>query len=275
MTEFIYTRNGTKCRVIHEDEHRIFAAVQITHQSVTYNGDDYEEHEEDGEIWQLSPSQCFDAPPTIQVSEELVALEKRAHEVRAEIHQLKQALKAAQKEHDEKMDALKERHGALARIDEYIDGGITHYVISDYGMPEIVSVEDTLEEMNHSREAKKRGRLLTLTPDKIWSGELVWRLNLYRDGSGSERNVHPCASHDEALEHLQAWVSTQAEGNGVWGRKLWNFAQKHGLSLPLGYKANMIAKEKAGLEKAERKAQDEQRKKRQEKEAEWKALGAS
>jgi len=270
----IYTRNGTKCRVIHKDEQRVIAAVQIITQATNCTGDDFEEYEDDGPIWELSPNQCFDAPPTMQVSEELVTLEQRAHDLRKEILELRFKLDTAQKEHDEKIGALKERHEALTRIDEYVSGSITHYVIDDYGMPQIVSVEDTLEEMNHSREAKKRGRLLTLTPDKIWTGELVWRLNLYRDGSGSERNVQPCASHEEALEYLQAWVNNQAEGGGVWGRKLWDFAQKHGLSLPAGYKANMIAKEKASLKKAERKAQEERQKKREEKEAEWRALSA-
>ena len=275
--QFIYTRNGTKLRVIYRDDEKVLAAAQIVTQCTNYRGDDFEEHEDDGPIRQLRPSECFDETPTIQVSEELVALETRAHEVRKEIHDLKRALKTAQEEHDEKIKALSKRDAALERLAEFLDGGIAHYFVLDYGWPKILTVDETMDDDNdrYRRNGNERmGRLLTLSPVENRSfyadcGGLEWRLNECSQGSSSNTDrVIPCSSRDEALALMQSWVDAEASVERPHQRLI-DIARKYGAKVPDGYIKALIEQQRQALEKSEQTAKKEQREEREKHESAW------
>lgn len=88
------------------------------------------------------------------------------------------------------------RFSALKDLENYLDGKITHFVIVNYGTVTVQEKEATLIQ-DPERAWNKEQKLLTLFGDT--KGDLQWRLNQYRDGSGSSNTeCYPCTSLEEA-----------------------------------------------------------------------------
>jgi hypothetical protein len=207
-----------------------------------------------------------------KVSEELTALEDRLRKMRNEFGRLKAELVTAQKEHTEKMAALAERDKALERLEAYLDGAITHYVVLESYEARLIPADETLGKEEWSTR-KRLGRLLTLSPKSMHSGPLVWQLNEYRDGSGSRTTVIPVESREEGLAHLQTWLNEKIQQVDKPRRNLVDFARKYNLQLPDGYAESLVELERAAMLKAEQKAQSDLDKTRRSNEAYWKMIG--
>lgn len=207
MTEtqkFVYLRSGEKCRVLsYSDSHsQVFVAMRITHEAM-YGGE-CETWEEDGRILCVAADAIFDSPPTQILAGEIKKLDAQITELRAERHELKRAVANEREQYERVMAEYAQFSPVLARLDEFIrQKNITHYFVHEkYGVPEILSVTDTLSGQGYSRNPE--GRLLTLTSTK--GRTLTWTLNQYHDGSGSDYECTPCASHQEAFDLAQGWI---------------------------------------------------------------------
>ena len=128
-------------------------------------------------------------PDVTKKREELAKLNDKLAEIRAEI-------RTAEKERPALLARLKQIP-ALANIEDFIEGRITHFVHSDYAY---ISVHDA-SLLDYKEEGRgtypKRLRLLSLYGAS--NGDLSWNLNMYYDGSGHTRyQVWPFTSLDAA-----------------------------------------------------------------------------
>lgn len=103
-------------------------------------------------------------------------------------------------------------HEQLRRLDDFVSGRITHLVIADYAGPRIRTLQEAL--VDDSDCWSKKTKLVTLYGDS--KGDLSWKLNQYRDGSGSKTVVHPATSEVEAREIASglldaAWKSIRGD----------------------------------------------------------------
>jgi hypothetical protein len=89
------------------------------------------------------------------------------------------------------------KHRALDRLDDFIEGRITHVVVIQYGKPSIKTLADALHiKDEHDRPLK----LVTLYGDS--KGDLRWHLDHYSDGSGSSNVfIFPFTSEKDAIDH--------------------------------------------------------------------------
>ena len=128
-------------------------------------------------------------PDVTKKREELAKLNDKLAEIRAEI-------RTAENERPALLARLKQI-SALANIEDFIEGRITHFVHSDYAYISVHGV-DLLDYKEEGRGTyPKRLRLLSLYGAS--NGDLSWNLNMYYDGSGHSRyQVWPFTSLDAA-----------------------------------------------------------------------------
>lgn len=158
-----------------------------------YEGGDY------GEPSWGSPEQwdqIFLNPPTQKLEAKVDELDKLITEKRAELKRVNEELDQAGRRHHEQLKKLKQ-HQALQRIEDYLDGKFTHFLhVSDYSGPKIVTKDEALDQDDRW---DKQLKLLCLFGDT--KGDLQWKINRYRDGSGSNWDeVFPVSSEEEAIE---------------------------------------------------------------------------
>lgn len=241
MNEFMWLHDGRKCRVLGwaNDHTEAFVAPLVTRE---YSwGDEAETVEEDGEIISVPANWIFDSPPTEVLSKEVAALKEEAGDLQKMIADLKRSHEETAEWHNAEMERIAGTSKALAKLDEFLAGEITHYVIvRSYSNPSILTVDETIGD----HWGSKKGRLLSLSPRK--GRELVWKLSLYTDGSGADQDCIPCTSHEEALGKVQAWIDEQSATKSFKSRVI-ECAQKYDLVLPEGYIESTVEAERARL----------------------------
>lgn len=154
----------------------------------------------------VDESEVYDEPPTFIYDERIKKLEEREKELMDSIFNLgesKRELEKVAKENQKKY----ERIDKLKRLNDFIDGKITHYVIlSMYTRESIVDFKDA-KCMGDKRDLK----LLTLFGNS--KGELNWKLNQYSDGSGCNSEVIPCTSYEEAVKELEEFIDEEVRNS--------------------------------------------------------------
>lgn len=93
----------------------------------------------------------------------------------------------------------------LDTLRAFLGGEITHYVVLSYD-PQIITADDTgtFQIDNHYGETRLEAmKLITVFGSS--EGKLDYRINTYRDGSGSSNEIIPCRSYAEALGYLQKY----------------------------------------------------------------------
>lgn len=159
-------------------------------------------YEYDGENIQdsrnpIRVSRVFDKAPTlkyetaiIRLRDEIQALEQQ----RTTLSLNQRGSEAMAKEIDSKL----KKHESLRCLLDYIDGKITHYVEDGWnGVCIVPFFEATCAGDDRKRDLK----LLTLFGDS--RGNLQYKLNRYKDGSGCDSVVRPAKSMEEATAIAQ------------------------------------------------------------------------
>jgi hypothetical protein len=93
----------------------------------------------------------------------------------------------------------------------FLAGEITHFAITDCD-PKIITVDDTknFQTDNHYGETRLEAmKLISVFGSS--GGKLDYRINQYRDGSGSSKTIIPCRSYAEAVGHLQKYCDESIE----------------------------------------------------------------
>lgn len=201
-------------------------------------------------------NQVFDEPPTAVRSQNIAELEAKLAALRTERDGLREEIRTAKSERDSLVARLKEVP-ALRRIDDFIAGRFTHYLTEDGGTFEIIAVADARCEgaSSYSRELK----LLTLFG--ATNGDLSWRLNRYKDGSGNGTMVHLCQSEQEAkdliVERINQLLTEEPATRGCWFRYYEKSLQKYGLPVPDVITTRLRDDRVKGFTDAKAKAQSE------------------
>jgi len=93
----------------------------------------------------------------------------------------------------------------------FLGGEITHYAMLGYS-PKIMAADDSGNfqiDSNYGESRLEAMKLITVFGSS--GGRLDYRINSYRDGSGSSETIIPCRSCAEALEHLQKYCDEHIE----------------------------------------------------------------
>lgn len=139
-------------------------------------------------------SELFATVPVQKRSDTLAALESQIAEKRAELRSVSAEVQATSAERSAMLARLKQRE-ALRRIDDFIEGRMTHVVTLDYNGVAIKSIST----MEKEGESYDRGiRLISLYGNS--KGDLHWQINRYKDDSGNWAEIWPCCSESEAME---------------------------------------------------------------------------
>lgn len=168
----------------------------------------------------------FRKPPVLKKHEEITRLDKILETKKEEVKKLQATanhLTQQENKYRSRLTTLSTRNEALKRIEDFLDGKITHYAISrsTYNFCPLGTTWRVLalSDASANDEYSKQLRLFSLYGKS--NGDLTYRLNRYSDGSGSTEDdiVIPCFSYEEALEACRERTNAQLENwrNGVKG----------------------------------------------------------
>jgi hypothetical protein len=141
-------------------------------------------------------SELFAKAPVEKRSEEIVALEVKVRELEKRKAELFSECVNSEREVRARLDKLKKFAG-LERIEDFVEGRVTHVVIENYGdtIYDVVPL-DNLQQYSDSYTRKPEGiKLISLFGST--GGDLQWRSNQWRDESGTWRMIVPCSSEEE------------------------------------------------------------------------------
>ena len=198
----------------------------------------YEDPETEAEIegeLEVISYPLYDRPPREKKDAELAKLNTEIAKERVKLSLVQRELREAEAAGKERLAKLAQ-YEQLKRLEDFLDGKITHYVMADWGPPEIVLLAEANVE-----QFDKHLRLLCLfgTPGRT----LEWKLNRYSNGSGCYDYVFPCCGIEEAKEKLGRIFSDHFAGKSVDNDKVsprrdWiDAAEKAGITVPDEYRS--------------------------------------
>lgn len=162
--------------------------------------DDDEPRYGNAETW----SEAFAKPPTERLHAEVAAIEQKLIAAHLQLEDVRAARRQQDAEHAARLERLK-KHAHLSRIDDYVEGRITHFVVqSRYS--DAITIK-TFEEL--AKQGDRRGRMPMLVlygdPYSDWERRMrtsEWCLM----SDGPESGVMPCSSFEEATAKAQVEV---------------------------------------------------------------------
>jgi hypothetical protein len=189
------------------------------------------------ELYEVAPVQVLDESCRI-AREKLESLHDQINIATGELYRLEREL-------PQRIEELSQMDGAVTRIEDFLQGRITHFVSVQYGKPKILTFEEaTTPERN---EWPHKARKLVALFGKS-DGSLAWKVNEYKDGSGSWKESIPCISIEQA-ELTVALVVGDLLGseNQVDRIRGVRAADEFGLSVPPKIREEVRAHDRARL----------------------------
>lgn len=191
----------------------------------------------DVETWR----QVFRTPPAPKLDEKTAEAEKRLMDLQQKVSDLRSEEHRITSEMQARKDRIKE-HEALADLDRYLAGEITHYVAvhSYYPSVEIIPVGQTVEDYSSSDGYG----LLSLMPSRKWDKRIVF--SVYYKDRGRDRyssyrreEVFLCCSENaakaKAAEVIQLEVDeaiSKDRKDRRYVRELIASCEKHSVPVP-------------------------------------------
>lgn len=221
----VFSRDGRRAEYVTgiEGAHIVRPWVMIT----SWDGE--EEYSEPGglDTW----PEIFPHAPTAVLEDEIIRLQEHIAIKRQELAIATDEAVGFIRGEKERQARLS-RHEALARLDDFISGKITHVVKVYYGS---ISIHEFKEIFEPDDRYDRNGlKLLTLF-GKPGNG-LQWQVNRYSDGSGQDTQVYPCLSYDDAFlraaSHLGEEFSKADDERVYWLREAVKSADKLGILVP-------------------------------------------
>jgi hypothetical protein len=204
----------------------------------------------------------YDKPPIEYIDSQIRDKQMKLNAVHEELRLIEQECRLAQAERKRLLEKLKQLP-ALRRIEEFLDGKITHVVSSQYGRIHITPIDEMVCDSDREyRHNPKSLKLMTLYGQQ--PGELSFRVNKYKDGSGSsssEYEAFPCCSEEEAKSLAGKLIDEQiADARGYYLEESVKSADKIGHPVPDGLREvirlNNIEKKRNEVEEARKKLHD-------------------
>jgi hypothetical protein len=232
--DIVYTTSGLKHQYVsagHDNYHIVRPIVEV-------GGEEYYQDPV------LVDCALYADPPSFVWSEEIKAAEKKLAEVSREILVARTELDSIKRAQEDTIKRLKNRGGALARIEAYLEGKFTHFVVTGLSTQlwaEIVEANDLLTiKDDYTRRTFNPKTIKLLSLYGKTNGDLLWKVNRYWDGSGSEFEAVPCTSYEEARVELDKMLQNEWDtAANQWLPKLAATANKYGLPIPKNISATL------------------------------------
>lgn len=219
--------------------------------AVYVDGDDQEWPEDDTPQFHRV---LYAKPRTRALSAEVEELSNTIKQRREELDGIER--KIAERENISRaMDKRFKQHAALKRIDDWIEGRMTHFVtVGEYGGVAIWE-RDALLRDGQDQHDRSEIRLVCLFGRS--KGDLQWGINRYRDGSGQWMDCFPCGSEEEAKQIAAQAVRTFWGSDNEYRRMAaTKSAQKMGLCVPEERIKEMRDREIADAQKTVKEAEE-------------------
>lgn len=185
-------------------------------------------------VFATAPVEVFDA--------RVAALRKQEEELIASVTAQREELAAANAAVKARKDAFA-KHEALQRLEDFVEGRITHVVFVKCGNPSVTTLKEALTRDGYSY-SERQLKLVTLYGGS--KGDLHWHLDHYSDGSGHGTNfIFPHISEQEALGHaikmcdeaIQRWRNKDSKVYAYWEVRVdpfraVDFLRERSLSVP-------------------------------------------
>jgi hypothetical protein len=189
----VYSRDGLRAEYVtpFEGAHIVRPWVSIT----SWDGEDQYSEPAGLDVW----PETFPEAPTPVLEAEIVQLQQQIDAKRRELAVATDEAAGFIRDERERLARLT-KHEALARLDDFMAGKISHVVKISYGT---ISVHE-FKEVAEPNDRYDRDGLKLLTLFGKPSHGLQWKINHYSDGSGADTEVIPCGSHEEAIQRATA-----------------------------------------------------------------------
>ncbi|TQX91267.1 hypothetical protein EQW76_00560 [Rhizobium sp. rho-13.1] len=211
-----WTQNGRKVYVTNVTTEGYYVVQGMNAQIY---GDEI--YEETGDTW--VEARLYGQPPVALIDEQITKALAYLEEVKAKHREMTSAVLNVEKENKERLSKLS-RFKGLENLEAFIDGKVTHCVVVESHAAKVETVAQALtyyEDRGWGRPQAPSGlKLVTLFGDS--KGDLQWRVNQYRDDSGSSSaQIIPCISEEQAqttrdgvlLQKLRSSVETYRRDN--------------------------------------------------------------
>lgn len=146
----------------------------------------------------------FHTPPIDKKDARIAQLEQQIRNEEIRLVQIRKEIEGAQKGHTDLIKKL-EQIPALQRIADMIDGKFTHCVIENNGEFFVKTFKEAMSGLEEYERGPGLFKLICLYGNS--NGDMLWKINKYRDGSGDWRHLEVCHSEEEARAALIAQVS--------------------------------------------------------------------
>ena len=156
-----------------------------------------------GEVRRVS--KLFDNPPKERLDKQVAELNEAIRKLHEKRRALENEVAIAEASFKTRMKKFSQWE-QTDRLEDYVDGKITHFaVLREWDEPFVQPFKEAME----SNDSFFRGdiKLLVLFGDS--KGNLKWRINGYKDGSGSYREVVPCSSEAEATAACRGFIESK------------------------------------------------------------------
>jgi hypothetical protein len=223
----VYDRNGHSAEYVAQlgTSHLVRPWVTIT----SWDGEDTYSEPAGIDVW----PEVFLAAPTAVLEAEIVDLQAQIDAKRLELSVATDEAAGFIRGEKERLSRIK-RHEALERLDDFISGKITHVVKRSVGAISVHEFKEVFEP--NGRYGRDGLKLLTLF-GKPGLG-LQWKVNHYSDGSGSDTEVFPCTSREEAVSVATGLIKEAYDTqSGYWLGVAAKSADQLGLQVPNAVRA--------------------------------------
>lgn len=227
MTLIKYTSDGKKVTVIGKLNAHESIVQEIF---VTQNGAEIPSGEN------FVVKSLYDAPAVSWKEKELGELEKRYETESKEWERRIASMRdTSNKEYDllsaviknSKLTTCAWDHECFKQMELFLTGQIKFLVAELYCDYKIIPFSEALPE---SGDRDNNIRLITLFGKS--NGSLTWKLNHYRDGSGSDTTIIPATSLEEARSLLEEIITKKIDKNGTASDAMVKAKRLYGLSVP-------------------------------------------
>ena len=177
----------------------------------------------------------YHEPPVEKRYTKIAELDAQIRQAHATLTGIKAETREADKQRADILSRLKQ-NTALKRIDDFLAGNLTHFVLHCESYVKVMPSAEAVKNGNgDDRDSYDRTlKLVSLFGDS--KGDLEWRINEYRDGSGSNwKTVIPFTSEEEATAfavELMANKLSDPKLSTHYARRLIPSANTLGVAIP-------------------------------------------
>ena len=204
----VYKIDGTKGTYIEKlitGEHVVSVEFYDTH----YYNDEPEVVENITQIW----DKVYANAPTTAKEEKIAQLDRDIdtrtqsyYELSAKVTDKRRELLDLEAESKARLSNITQ-HKALANLELFIQGKITHFLIVASGSYSIMDFDTAIALSESDRGFDRPNAIKLLTLYGRSNGDLEWQINQYSDGSGSSKQVYPCISEEDAkYKAITVWL---------------------------------------------------------------------